>query len=81
MPHLRVGPRWDRALALLKYPLLALILVATWRAGELVFRGYDPCYALLSRHGADITVWAYVVAGAIALGMKTVAMLTGPTSG
>lgn len=67
VPHLRVGPRWDRALALLKYPLLALILVATWRAGELVFRGYDPCYALLSRHGADITVWAYVVAGAIAL--------------
>jgi Pyruvate/2-oxoacid:ferredoxin oxidoreductase delta subunit len=31
----------------------------------LVFRGFDPCYALISRHGADITLWAYVVSGVI----------------
>jgi len=36
-------------------------------AGELVLRGFDPCYALLSRHGTDITVWAYALSGAIAL--------------
>jgi ferredoxin len=57
------GP--DRALSLLKYPLLAVILYFTWRAGELIFRGFDPCYALISRHGEDITLWTYVTAAAV----------------
>jgi len=57
----------DAVLSWLKYPLLGILLVLTWRTGELVFRGYDPCYALLSRHGEDITAWAYVVGGAIVL--------------
>ncbi|MEN8150953.1 MAG: 4Fe-4S binding protein [Planctomycetota bacterium] len=59
------GP--DAALSLLKYPVLAVILFFTWRTSELVFRGYDPCYALLGRHGEDITFWAYVISGAILL--------------
>jgi ferredoxin len=63
----RVPPRLDRALALLKYLVLGIIVYFTWRLGELVFRGYDPCYALISRHGTDIQVWAYVVSGLIAL--------------
>lgn len=67
IPNLRVAHRTDRALALLKYAVLAAILIATWRASELIFRGFDPCYALISRHGVDITFWAYVVAGAIGL--------------
>jgi polyferredoxin len=65
LPTVSVPARVDRVLGLLKYVVLALILVLTYRAGELIFRGFDPCYALLSRHGEDITVWAYVVAGAI----------------
>ncbi|MBN1854261.1 MAG: hypothetical protein JW829_16145, partial [Pirellulales bacterium] len=65
LPNLRIPNRIDRSLALLKYGVLVVILIATWRASELVFRGFDPCYALISRHGADITVWAYVVLGAI----------------
>jgi ferredoxin len=64
----------DRGLALLKYLVLATILVLTWRAGELVFRGFDPCYALISRHGTDITYWAYVAAGGVAAGSLLVAM-------
>ena len=64
---LRVPAPLDRALALAKYAVLAAVLLFTWRAGELVFRGYDPCYALISRHGADITAWAYVVAAAIVM--------------
>ncbi len=68
LPEIRI-PLWlDRRLALLKYGLLAVILWFTWQAGELIFRGFDPCYALISRHGADITVWTYVVAGAVAVG-------------
>ena len=62
-----VGRRLDALLSLLKYAVLGLLLVLTWRTGELIFRGYDPCYALLSRHGEDITFWAYLVGGAIVL--------------
>ena len=58
------GP--DRILAGLKYVVLAIILWFTYQAGELVFRGFCPSYALISRHGTDITVWAYVVSGVIA---------------
>ncbi len=60
-----VPERLDRVLSLLKYPLLAVILYFTYQTAELVLRGYDPCYALISRHGKDITVWAYVIAGAV----------------
>jgi len=63
----RVPYPLERTLALLKYVVLGLILYFTWRVGELVFRGYDPCYALISRHGEDITGWAYVISGAIVL--------------
>ncbi len=64
----RVPENVDRALSLLKYPVLAVILIITYRAAELLFRGFDPCYALLSRHGEDITYWAYVVAGGVVVG-------------
>ncbi|MBN2489339.1 MAG: 4Fe-4S binding protein [Planctomycetes bacterium] len=66
-PH-RVPRAADRVLSLAKYGVLALIVWVTWRAGELLFRAADPCYALLSRHGEDITFWAYVVSGAILAG-------------
>jgi len=67
LPALRVPASVDRGLALLKYAVLGLVLYATWRTGELMFRGYDPCYALISRHGEDIRIWAYVISGAIVL--------------
>jgi len=71
----RTVPTWlDWPLGLLKYPLLAVILYFTYRTGELVLRGYDPCYVLLSRHGADITVWAYVVTGVL-VGMSVLLVL------
>jgi hypothetical protein len=66
MRMFHVSERFDRVLSLGKYAVLLAILLATWRLGELAFRGYCPAYALLSRHGADITFWAYVVAGAVA---------------
>ncbi|MBN2561872.1 MAG: 4Fe-4S binding protein [Phycisphaerae bacterium] len=68
----RVPRRLDRWLSILKYVVLAIILYFTYRASELVFRGFDPCYALISRHGEDITVWAYVVAGAVVIGSLVV---------
>lgn len=74
VPPLKVSSRLDRGLSLLKYPLLAIILFFTYRAAELVFRGFDPCYALISRHGEDITLWAYVAAGAIAAASLAIVM-------
>jgi len=65
LSSIRVPPKVDRVLSVLKYPILGVILYFTYKSAELVFRGYDPCYALLSRHGEDITTWAYVIAGAI----------------
>jgi polyferredoxin len=52
---------WDTLLSMLKYIIAAVILYLTWKTGELVFRAVDPCYALLSRHGEDITIWAYII--------------------
>lgn len=60
-----VAPKVDRVLQLLKYPVLVYILFISWKAAELLFRGFDPVYALISRHGKDITIWAYVVLAAI----------------
>ena len=68
LPQYLVPERANRLLSLLKYGALAAILYFTYRAGELVFRGVDPCYALLSRHGEDITLWAYVAGGVIVVG-------------
>jgi ferredoxin len=62
-----VRGRTDRGLALLKYVVLVVILYATWRTAELMFRGFDPCYALIGRHGEDITMWAYVISGVLVL--------------
>ncbi len=63
----RVPYTLDRVLSLLKYPLLVFILYITWTSSELLFRAFDPCYALISRHGKDITFWAYVAGGGIVL--------------
>ncbi|MDZ7618237.1 MAG: 4Fe-4S binding protein [Patescibacteria group bacterium] len=67
LPRLRVGGRADWVLGLGKYAVLGLILWFTLSHRELIFRTACPAYALISRHGTDITAWAYVVAGAIAL--------------
>ncbi len=68
------GSRWappegvDRWLRLLKYPILVLILYFTWTEKELIFRAFDPFYALASKGGEDITFWAYVALGGLLAG-------------
>lgn len=57
----------DRALSLIKYAVLIAVVYFTCRTAELVFRGYDPCYALISRHGEDITPLAYAISAGILL--------------
>ena len=70
----QVSPSLDQTLSLAKYAILGAIVVATWQTGELVFRGYCPAYALVSRHGADITYWAYGVAAAIICSSLVISM-------
>jgi ferredoxin len=70
----RVRPSLERWLWPLKYLVLIAILIGTWHAGELIFRGFDPCYALIGRHGPDITIWAYVVSGVIVVGSAFVSL-------
>ena len=65
LKEIRVTGKVDRALSLLKYPIVILILWLTWSASELLFRAACPAYALVGRNGEDITYWAYIVAGSI----------------
>lgn len=62
-------PRWlDRSLRLLRVPVLVVILIFTYRTGELVFRGYDPYYILFSMHGHDVRNVSYaILAGVLGL--------------
>jgi ferredoxin len=66
-PHACVTGAADAVLRSLKYIVFGIILYLTLDAAELVFRKFDPCYALISRHGEDITMWSYIVAGAVVL--------------
>ncbi len=60
--------RVDRGLKVgLRLAVLALVLAATWKTGELVFRGYDPYYILFSAHGHDVQPWSYAVLGGLLL--------------
>lgn len=74
IPHLRVPEKLDRFLAIGKYLVFGIVVFVTWRAGELLFRTVDPCYALISRHGPDITAWAYVVAGAVTVASLAISL-------
>ena len=67
----RVPPRVDRFLKIgLRSVVVVLILGATWKTGELVFRGYDPYYIVFSAHGHDVQTWSYaVLGGLLALGL------------
>lgn len=71
---LNVRGRLDAALSLLKLGVLVLVLIMTVKTSELWFRGIDPCYAIISRHGEDITFWAYVVLGAVLIGSVLLVM-------
>lgn len=53
--------RLDGALQWLRVAVLVVVLVATQRAGDLVFRGYDPFFALFSGHAHGIAWTSYLV--------------------
>lgn len=72
---LRPGARLDMVLRLLRYVVLVVALVFTYKAGELILRGYDPFYLLFSGIGHGTAgVYSYVtlvilIVGAFAIPM------------
>ena len=67
---LRVPDKADWVLSKIKYVVLVLIIVLSYRVSELVFRGYDPFYTLFTAgkgHGLMAT-WSLVILGAVLVG-------------
>jgi polyferredoxin len=67
---LRVPDSTDAILVYLRYVILALILVLTFRASELIFRGYDPFYVLFTGgqgHGVIPVVGLSVLVGVVVM--------------
>jgi polyferredoxin len=67
---LRVPDKADWVLSKVKYVVLILIVVLSYRVSELVFRGYDPFYTLFTAgkgHGLMAT-WSLVILGAVLVG-------------
>jgi len=67
--------RADRWLRLLRYPFTALMVVLTWRAGELILRGYDPFFLIFSGfgHGA-LGIVSYISLAALLAGALVIPM-------
>jgi polyferredoxin len=68
---LRVPDRVDSRLVYLRYVVLALMLVMTYRVSDLVFRGYDPFYILFTGARGHETI--PVVSGLIVVGILVAA--------
>ena len=51
----------------LRWLVLVLILLFTFKTGELIFRPYDPYYVLFSANGHDVRTWSYALLGGILL--------------
>jgi polyferredoxin len=62
-------------LKLFRYGVLAVVLFFTYRAGELVFRGYDPFFLIFSGFGHGSAGWISVaVLGAMLAGTVAIPM-------
>jgi hypothetical protein len=67
--------RVDGWLRLLRYPVLFVILYATFRSGELLFRPFCPYYVMFSFHGHNVEMWSYALLAIFALGIIIVPLL------
>ena len=71
----RPSPRLNATLKILRYVVLVLFLYLTFRAGELILRGYDPYYLIFSGFGHGTAgVVSYIVLAATAVGALIVPM-------
>lgn len=64
----------EKSLRAIKYIILVLVLIFTVRVGELIYRGYDPYYALISLHGEDIGIISYISLGLVIVAAIIISM-------
>ncbi|UCC45634.1 MAG: 4Fe-4S binding protein [Candidatus Zixiibacteriota bacterium] len=73
--RLHPSQRLNGALKLLRYIVLVLFLVLTYKTGELVLRGYDPYYLIFSGVGHGTAgVVSYIVLVGLGIGALIVPM-------
>ncbi|MFH1374685.1 MAG: 4Fe-4S binding protein [bacterium] len=73
--RLHPGARLNGVLKILRYVVLVLFLVLTYRAGELILRGYDPYYLIFSGFGhGTVGIVSYVVLIVLTLGALVIPM-------
>ncbi len=65
----------DRWLRLARFVVLAVILGATFRTAELVFRPFCPYYVMFSFHGHDVQVWSYYLLGIFIVGVVAIPLI------
>jgi polyferredoxin len=65
----------DKILRYLKYIVLVVVLVLTWKAGELIIRPYDPFVAFAHLSTGLVAVWSEFAVGLIILGVTLLASL------
>jgi len=65
-------PQVDGWLRLLRVIVLAVVLAATFRTAELVFRPFCPYYVMFSFHGHEVQMWSYGLLAVFAAGVLLV---------
>ena len=65
----------DGWLRLLRYPVLFVILYATFQSGELLFRPFCPYYVIFSFHGHNVEMWSYALLTVFAVGIIILPLL------
>jgi len=67
--------RVDMVLKLLRYVVLVVFLVLTYRTGELILRGYDPYYLIFSGFGhGTVGLVSYITLGVLLVAALVVPM-------
>jgi polyferredoxin len=70
-----ISQKADNILRYLKYLVLLVVLVLTWRVGELIIRPYDPFVAYAHLSTGLASVWSEFAVGLVILGMTLLASL------
>jgi len=67
--------KMDGWLRLLRFPVLFVVLYATFRSGELLFRPFCPYYVMFSFHGHNVEMWSYLLLAVFVVGIIIVPLI------
>jgi len=73
--QVKISPKLNNTLKLLRYPALIIALYFTYKTGELILRGYDPFYIIFSGMGhGTLGTTTWIVLGILIVGAFLVPM-------